>query len=315
MITNTLLAAETLPDLSEFDGLSVVDIAHNIINWPEGSEEQQRAIMAIRARAPGMGHNRPPLAEQLAIDLTGYEAKAAALVETAEQSLIIDDESAAKVNDLAKMVADLETELNTARLARTKPYRDAEALINKTYGAIVHRLNVARIGSDERGGLRAMITAYDDKKRADVEAARQTALAEQEERERLAREARQKADEARAADNGAGAVHADLAAMALEDRAETAATRAAAIRYEPVRSHLGVATRQRVITFTITHPLRALGWALKTPGLKTNVLDDFTKRVRSYLHSRAVGVAAVERGITIPGIEAKVELGQTSTRR
>lgn len=306
---------EALPDLDEFDGMSITDIAHNIIAWPEDSEEQRRAIMAIRSRAPGIGHNRPPLAEQLAIDLEALRGTSEALIATAETAVIIDEESAGKVNDLVRSIADKIAEIEAARKARNKPYADAVGLINEAFNGIKDRLAVARFGADEKGGLRAMQTAWDDRKRADAAAAKAMAEAEQLAREEEAAEAQRKADEARRDGDHRGAVSADLHAASLADQAERAAVRATAIRAEPTRSHLGTTARQRKIVSTITDEAKAFAWAMKQQGLRVNILDDFQKRLDAYLRSSAIGVKAVERGVNIPGVSATVELGAVSSRR
>jgi hypothetical protein len=303
------------PNLDEFDGMSIVDIAHNIVNWPEGSEEQARAIAAIAARAPGIGHNRPPLADQLAIDTTSLRSDVDTLIAVAETTLIIDDESAGKVNDMVQRLVAKGREVEAARKQRNEPYAKAVTLVNSTYGALAQMLRIAHVGTDERGGLRAMLTKWDDKKRADAEAARKVAEEEQRKREEAAAEAQRLADEARQHDDIAGAIAADIRAASLADRAEQSARRAEAIRPEPIRSQLGSTTRQRVIVFTIDNTIAAINWALATPGIGESVKEDLHARIGSYLRSRAVGVAGVERGVSIPGITAKVELGQVSSRR
>lgn len=306
---------EVLPDLDEFSGMSIVDIAQNIIHWPEGSEEQFRAIAAIKARAPGIGDNRPPLADRLSIDLEGLTGEADALVDMAGTARIIDEESAGKVNDLVRKISDKEAEIEAARKLRNKPYADAVALVNSTYNAIKERLNITRIGADEKGGLRNMLTVWDNKKRADAEAARRQAQEEQAQREREAEEARQAAEQARQAGDQRTALSADLNAAALADKAERAEVRAATIRPEPTRSHLGTTSRPRRIVVTITDEAKAITWALKQQGLRENVVDDFKNRVVAYLRSSAIGVKAVERGVNIPGVTATTELGQVTSRR
>lgn len=310
MQTNTMLdEAEALPDLDEYFGMSTVDIAHAIINWPEGSEDQYRAIMAIRARAPDIGHNRPPLVEQLRLDTEGLLAEVNALVDTTESAQVIDDVSAAKCNDLLRQAIDKDTAVNNDRQRRNQPYADAVAAINAHYNEMRAMLAAAQTG------LRRMLTAWDDKKREAAAAARAAAIAEQQERERQAAEARRKADEAAKAGNVAGAVSADIQAASLQEQAVRAETRATAIRPEPIRSTLGTTSRTRKIVFTIDDEDKAFAWARATAGIKDNLLADLRARIDSYLRSRAVGVAAVERGVDIPGITAKIELGAIQSRR
>src|SRR5580765_6893073 len=99
-MTNQLVAeAAELPDLDEYFGMSTTDICLAAAHWPEGSEDQLRAIAAIRARAPGIGHNRPPLNEAIDEELAPRRARINHLVERAERSVLIrgDETSAAKM--------------------------------------------------------------------------------------------------------------------------------------------------------------------------------------------------------------------------
>lgn len=316
MTTNTMRdEVEALPDIDEYYGLSIVDIAHAIINWPEGSEDQHRAIAAIRARAPGMGHNRPPLVEQLAIETEALLGQVNTLIDVTESARIVDDVSAAKVNDLMRQVIDKDKEVEAERKKRNEPYAKALEAINAHYNGMRAMLSAAWIGADAKGGLRQMLTAWDDKKREAADAARRKAFAEQQERDRQAAEARRKADEAAQAGNVAGAVSANLQAASLQEQATRAETRATAIRAEPIRSTLGTTSRARKIVFTIDDEDKAFAWARSTPGIKDNLLADLRARVDSYLRSRAVGVEAVQRGVNIPGITARIELGAVQSRR
>ncbi len=53
---------------------------------------------------PGRGHNNPPLAEALDEELAPRRARADQLIELAGSSVIVDEESAAKVIDLVRML-------------------------------------------------------------------------------------------------------------------------------------------------------------------------------------------------------------------
>ena len=140
-MTNQLLAeSDALPILDEYAGMSITDICLAAANWPEGSEDQLRAIAAIRARAPGIGHNRPPLAEALDDELAPRRARADQLL--AATPVIIDEVSAAKVVDWTSQLKALHDEVDKARLARTEPYRNAWKLINNRYDVLKLRLAV-----------------------------------------------------------------------------------------------------------------------------------------------------------------------------
>lgn len=311
MTGNQLIAeADGLPDLDEFEGMSVVDIAHAITLWPEGSEDQLRAIEAIRRRAPGRGHNRAPLDEALEEDLAPQRARAEQLLEIARTAVIIDDVSAAKVVDLVRMLFDLENDLDKDRLKRTKPYRDAQSLINTKVAAIIGPLTLAR-GGDDGKGLRGMLTRHDDKRKAEAEAERRRLREEQRQREEAAADARRIAEEKAA--EGKGSVAAELDALKAQDEAERAAQRADAIRPEPIRSTLGQVTRRREITFKITDVRKALGWIIRQAG-GASAAEQFARTwLGGYL--RALGVETVAGGVEIPGAEITVEQGAANVRR
>jgi hypothetical protein len=304
-MTNQLLAeAEALPDLDEYAGMSAVDIAHAVIYWPEGSEDQQRAIAALRQRAPGRGHNRPPLGEALDEELASRRARADQLIQTNKGAKIIDEESAAKMVDVTRMMTELRDDTDKARLARSQPYRDAWHLINNSYDAIKHRL------ATEIAAANAMLTKWDDDEKAKVDA----------ERRRLAEEARQREAEAAAARaaaeakarEGQSSVAAELEALRAADQAEHLTRRAEAIRHEPTRSQLGQTMRRRQIKFVVEDVAKRLREIMRSPrrAQVEKLVDDITKHELGDL-----GVAAVEQGVVMAGVRAWVEEGGVNVRR
>lgn len=312
MTENQLLAeAAALPDMDEFAGMSIRDIALSISLWPEGSEDQLRAIEAIRSRAPGIGHNRPPLSEALDEELAPFAARADELLGTAREAVIADDESAAKVSDLITMLRTLERDIETAREKRGRPYIDAQRLINARFGGIAQPLVLAWKGEDGRGGLRAILTAWEDKRDREAEAERQRLRAQAEQREREAAAARAAAEEAKA--KGSSGVAAELTALHAEEEADRLGRRAEVLRPEPIRSHLGQVNRRRDIKFDIADLRALLGWMIKQPGLRNKV--EQTVRTIMGAHLRGLGVEAVERGVIIPGATVSVEKGQANVRR
>jgi hypothetical protein len=155
-----------------------------------------------------------------------------------------------------------------------------------------------------------MLTAWDDRQRAAVEA----------ERRRLAEEARKREAEAAAARaaaetkeaEGKSSVAAELAAIRARDEAERLRRRAEAIRHEPTRSQLGQTTRRKVIRFAVEDIRKRLAAILRSPRRKALELyiDQMTEQ-----DLRALGVAAIEQGVFIPGVRAWVEEGGVSVRR
>jgi hypothetical protein len=310
-VTNQLVAeAQALPDLDEYAGMSAVDIAHAVINWPEGSEDQIRAISALRALVPDRHHNRPPLAEAIDDELSGRRTRADQLLAVAARSVIVDEASAGKVIDLTRQLKELHDEVDKARLARTEPYREAVKLINHSYDALKLKLSLAIGGTSGRDGLSRMLTAWDDKQRAAVES----------ERRRLAEEARKREEEAAAARAAAEAKAsagkidpaAELEALKAQDEAERLARRAEAIRHEPTRSQLGQTTRRKQIRFEIQDFAARLRDILRSPR-KTQVEQLVHKLTEHEL--RDLGVAAIENGVQMIGVRAWVEDGGVSVRR
>lgn len=310
-MTNQLVTeAAVLPDIDEYAGMSAVDIAHAVINWPEGSEDQIRAISALRALVPDRHHNRPPLAEAIDEELSGRRSRADQLLAVAARSVIVDEASAGKVVDLTRQLKELHDEVDKARLARTEPYRDAVKLINHSYDALKLKLSLAIGGTSGRDGLARMLTAWDDKQRAAVEA----------ERRRLAEEARKREEEAAAARAAAEAKAqagkidpaAELEALRASDEAERLARRADAIRHEPTRSQLGQTTRRKQIRFEIQDFAARLRDIMRSPR-KTQVEQLVHKLTEHEL--RDLGVAAIESGVQMVGVRAWVEEGGVSVRR
>ena len=310
-MTNQLVTeAAVLPDIDEYAGMSAVDIAHAVINWPEGSEDQIRAISALRALVPDRHHNRPPLAEAIDEELSGRRSRADQLLAVAARSVIVDEASAGKVVDLTRQLKELHDEVDKARLARTEPYRDAVKLINHSYDALKLKLSLAIGGTSGRDGLARMLTAWDDKQRAAVEA----------ERRRLAEEARKREEEAAAAraaaeaKASAGKVDpaAELEALKAQDDAERLARRAEAIRHEPTRSQLGQTTRRKQIRFVVEDFAARLRDIMRSPRKKQveELVDKLTEH-----ELRDLGVAAIESGVQMIGVRAWVEEGGVSVRR
>ena len=303
--------AAALPDLDAYAHLSNAEIAASVAAWPDDSEDQRQALVALAGRAPGIGHNRPPLAEALDAETAALRRRAAEIVELAGKAVIVDDDSAKKVTDLAVKCADIEDEIKTARLARSKPFRDAVDLINNIYGDIARPVALARGGDTGRAGLRGMITVWDDRQRAAAVAEQARRREEQRRLEAEAAEAQRKVDEAAAA--GRGQVNAEIEAAQVRERADQAQVRADAVRAVPIRSHLGQVSRRREINFAVTDLPATCTWLISQEGHRNNI----EQAVRTIIgaHLRAIGIDAVARGVNIPGITASVGNAPAAVRR
>jgi hypothetical protein len=312
MRENQLVAeAAQIEDLDEFSGMSIRDIAVAITHWPEGSEDQARAIAAIRARAPGIGHNRPPLAEALEEEIAPLLARQADLLAVAREAKILDQQSAEKVTDLIALIARFEKDVEDTRKRRAQPYSDAQRLIKDRFDTVTAPLTVARQGTTGRGGLRGMLTEWEDKREREAAAQREQLRQEAMQREAAAAEARRIADEKAAA--GTRTVTDELEVMKAEDEAERLTRRAEAIRPEPTRAQLGQVSRAREIEFKVVKLRDLLGWMLKQDGLAGQLLQAVNTIMGKY--TKGLGVDAVERGVSIPGAEVRTVLGAARIRR
>lgn len=151
--------------------------------------------------APGMGHNKPPIAELLAEETRPLKARLDELVETAGLMEITDDDSAGRATALVKMIKDHAADIEKARKARKEPNIQEGRAIDGHFGAMV----VALIGDNPKqlggaaGPLATKIDALRRKREAEAAA----------ERARLEEEARQEREKARKAEEARQAAEAE----------------------------------------------------------------------------------------------------------
>src|SRR4029077_15117020 len=100
-------------------------------------------------------------------------------------------------------------------------------------------------------------------------------------------------------------IAAEIEAMQAAEQARRLERPAAGVAPEPLRSHLGAVGVRRTIDFNITDMRKLLTWMLRTPGIVGQIEQAARTIVGKYLHS--LGVAAVDRGIAIPGVEVRIE--------
>ncbi len=303
----------------EFAGCSLEDVALALCYSEPGSEDRALALDALLRRLPSseaaspprIGHNQPPLAEVLDEELAPFRKRRDELVRVAETAAITDDDSAAKVLDLAQLCRAFETEIDARRKQLVQPHRAAEKAINDSHNRLRLDVQVARQGMNGVSGLRGLLTAWDDRKKAEAEQARLKAEREAAAKEIAAASAREQIEKANAA--GRGVVTAELQALRLQDEAEHARIEAEAIQPQPTRGHLGQVSRKRDIAFDIVDPLAYASWLLQQTGLAGNLLHAL--RTICGTNLRALGVEAVSRGVKIPGVVARVEQGAVHVRR
>lgn len=260
-------------------------------------------INTLAQRAPTAGHNSgaAPLAELLADEMAGDKARADELVAAAESSRIASDDDAAKVTILVGMIRAHEKTLDQAREARKRPFLESGRIVDATYGAAIRPLTLARAGADGRGGLTGMLTQWQKKREDEARAERERIEAERRAQEEEAERARQAAEAAKA--GGSGAVAAELAAIRAREEADRLARQAGTVRPEPIRTALGGVNMRREIAFDITDIRKALGW------LARNRAAEIAQAARTIIgkHLNSLGVDAVEAGVDIPGVAARIE--------
>ena len=261
------------------------------------------AVNTLADRAPpGIGHNAPPLAEQLAEEIAADKARADELIAVAETARIANDADAEKVTTLVALIRGHEKKLDGDRDARKRPFLESCRVVDAAYGAVIRPLALVRAGTDGRGGLGAMLTAWQRKREEEARIERERIDAERRRREAEAEAARVAAEEARA--KGSGSVAAELEALHKAEEAEALARQAETIRPEPIRSPLGAVSSRREIAFEITDLRKLLSWMLKQP-MKGGVEQAARTIMGNYL--RQLGVETIARGIDIPGLSARVE--------
>lgn len=259
-------------------------------------------INTLAERPPGMGHNLPPLSEQIAEETAADKARTDELIAAAATARIETDEDAAKVTTLVALMRSHEKAIDARREERKRPFLENCHIVDGAYSALIRPLVVARAGENGRGGLTAALTEYQRRREEKARREREAAEAEQRRREAEAEAARRAAEEARAA--GAGSVAAELEAIRKQEEADALARKAQTIRPEPIRSAVGAVSMRREIAFEITDLRKALGWLVK------NRQAEVTQAARTILgkHLQSIGVDAIENGLVeIPGVAARVE--------
>lgn len=221
----------------------------------------------------GIGHNKPPLAQQLEIECVDLVRRVAVLADSANAAkatvdatgLNSDDDIVPLVN-VGKQATKLATEIDTVRLATTKPLRDDIETINGFFNALGTRTKRIKDAFAEKVG------EYDREKRA--RDAREAA-----ERARVAQEeAAAKLQEAQEADHSVmGDVVLNEAAV-LEEVAQKAAREAVTAGTGPTRTEAGTISQSGRWTAEIIDaskiPLEELRHFIK--------LADLEKFVRAY---------------------------------
>jgi hypothetical protein len=161
---------------------------------------------------PGIGHNLPPLGEQLSLETIVFETHVAERVASAqERAVVATEDDAERATLLLAMMRELYGEIDAARTARKAPYLEAGRVIDAHFTELQSPL----VGPSPKqrmagayGELHARLDAYRrrreaealaERRRLEEEARRQREAAAEAERKRVAAESAQRA----AVDNAA----------------------------------------------------------------------------------------------------------------
>ena len=257
-------------------------------------------INTLAGRAtPGIGHNQPPLADQIAEEIAAERARADELVEAAREAVIADDDDATKVVTLIKLIRDHEKVIDRAREDRKRPFLESSRIVDAAFGAVLRPLAIARAGADGRGGLGAMLNAWERGREEQARKERERIAAEQRAIAEEAERARQVAEAAKA--QGAGSVAAELEAIRKQEEAARLAREADAVRPEPIRTTAGSVMARRETSFEITDIRKALGWLVKMRGAE--IAQAARTIIGSHLRSMGVDAAA---SAEIPGVTVTI---------
>ena len=143
--------------------------------------------------APGIGHNLPPLQEQLVDETVEIEKRAADLVGSADRAIVTDRTTAEKATLLVGMMRDHLKVINEAREARKRPFLESGRTVDAHFNGIAGRLATFDAKGKVVGGPMGIVADKVDKFRREEEARAEA------ERRRLAEEARIEREKAEAA--------------------------------------------------------------------------------------------------------------------
>ena len=231
--------------------------------------------------APGIGHNQPPLGEQLLEETADLKQRADDLVAAARRAIVSDEDTAKRATLLVgMMVAHLKL-IDEARKERDQPFLDSVRAINQHFANI--RLELAGPDLQVRGGetarVQALVDAYyaeeerraeAERRRLEEEARRIEEAAAAAEQERLAAEQKSRlaalaGDVQGALDQSEARINAELRERHLAEEARRVMLQAKQTVVAPLDTGLGVkAHRKTNYKAQITDWTLAMRHALKT---------------------------------------------------
>lgn len=248
--------------------------------------------------APGIGHNRPDLAESLAEETKPFRERADALITSVNNSKIDSPETAAQVTTLGNLLATHRADVETARKEAAKPFDDGKATVQTVYArGILDPLDRAI------GACRRMLDAWRDQQTALAVAEQRKRDAEAAEARRVAEEADRARREAEAAGDPAAALKAEMEAMQAAERAEKLESGEGTIRPDQmIRSQAGSASTATQRVPVVTNIGECLAWLIVNQP--TALIESITPIIARLIRAK----------MTIPGVETR-EVATTRFRR
>jgi hypothetical protein len=252
----------------------------------------------IEQDSPGIGHNLPPLGEQIAEETAEFRTKRDALLQSLKDSKIASAEDAAQVTTLGVLIKELRDRVETARKARAEPIDRDKATIQRLFKAdILDALDAAMTNA------RNMLNSYRRQQEAAAEAERrkrdEEAAAARAAAEKLAQDKR----DAEAAGDPNAALKAELAEIQARDRAEALASDEGVIRPDAVlHTQVGAAVSTTRRVPVVTNIGACLRWMIEHQSAA--LLEALAPLIGRLVRAK----------VAIPGVEIRDEQG-TSFRR
>lgn len=149
------------------------------------------AALDLHTLAP-IGHNLPPLADQLVEETIDLKRRAEALAEAADRATVTDDDTAGKAALLVKMMRDHRKVIDDDRVARKAPYLEAGRAVDAHFAGLAGLVATLDGKGKVVGGPEARVAGLVDEYRREQErkaAAERARLEEEARQERLRAEA------------------------------------------------------------------------------------------------------------------------------
>lgn len=274
-------------------------------------------MSALPYTPPGIGHNNPPLTEQLVDQTAALKQRAETLADSASRCVVTDDDTAGRAALLAKMLAEHRKKIDKERVETKEPYLSACREVDQHFAALAQIVDapakaVAKQIDDHRRKLEAEAAA--ERRRLEEEAQKARLAAAEAERQRQEEERKRilAEDEARragdaeaaakaAADRQRAEMDAEIARRQAAEREAELQRQAASIKAAPIDSGYGVKAIGRMKRRGMVVDLRkALAHALKVDeaAIREAVQGVVDRQIRAKV-ATFPGVEIIEDSTTV----------------